>query len=171
MQQLKSRIEAVLFVTAKALSLNEIAAYVAAEPEEVEEAVLDLIMDYASRDGALEIDDEDGYILQVKEDYSDIVEKICPIDLSPAVLRTLSVIAIKKSIRQSELVKLRSNAYEHVAELVEKGLVSKSKDKNGRSINLKTTAKFREYFKLKGDLNALAKQLENGIDIDEKKDN
>lgn len=167
-QQLKSRIEAVLFVTAKALSLDEISAYLDEEPEIIEEALLELIMDYSSRDGALEIDDEDGYILQVKEDYSDIVEKICPVDLSPAVLRTLLVIAIKKQIRQTELVKLRSNAYEHVAELVERGLVSKHKDKNGRSINLKTTPKFAEYFKIKGDISILAKQLER--EIDEKRD-
>ena len=64
---------------------------------------------------------------------------------------------------------MRSNAYEHIAELVEKGLVSKHKDKNGRSINLKVTPKFKEYFKLKGDINLLAKQLEK--EIDEKKNN
>ncbi len=163
-QQLKSRIEAVLFVTAKALSPDEIAVYLDCEAEEVEEAILELIMDYSSRDGALEIDDENGYILQVKEEYSDIVEKICPIDLKPAVLRTLLVIALKEPIRQTELVKLRSGAYEHVAELVEKGLVSKHKDKNGRSINIKTTAKFAEYFKLKGDTRALAQQLEKELE-------
>lgn len=169
MQQLKSRIEAVLFVTAKALTLEEIATYLDKEPEKVEQALLDLIMDYASRDGALEIDDENGYILQVREEYSDIVEKICPIDLKPAVLRTLLVIALKEPIRQTELVKLRSAAYEHVAELVEKGLVSKHKDKNGRSINIKTTPKFAEYFKLKGDTRALAQKLEQ--DLAEKKNN
>ena len=75
-QQLKSRIEAVLFVTAKALTVDEIAVYLDCESEEIEEAILELIMDYSSRDGALEIDDENGYILQVKEEYSDIVEKI-----------------------------------------------------------------------------------------------
>ena len=169
MQQLKSRIEAVLFVTAKALTLEEIATYLDKEPDEVEQALLDLIMDYASRDGALEFDDENGYILQVREEYSDIVEKICPIDLKPAVLRTLLVIALKEPIRQTELVKLRSAAYEHVAELVEKGLVSKHKDKNGRSINIKTTPKFAEYFKLKGDTRALAQKLEQ--DLAEKKNN
>ena len=163
-QQLKSRIEAVLFVTAKALTLDEIAVYLDCEAEEIEEAILELIMDYAARDGALEIDDENGYILQVKEEYSDIVEKICPIDLKPAVLRTLLVIALKEPIRQTELVKLRSSAYDHVAELVEKGLVAKFKDKNGRSINIKTTAKFAEYFKLKGDTRALAQQLEKELE-------
>ncbi|MBE7712763.1 MAG: SMC-Scp complex subunit ScpB [Cyanobacteria bacterium SIG26] len=167
MQQLKSRIEAVLFVTAKALTVEEIATYLDAEPEDIEQAILELIMDYGSRDGALEIDDENGYILQVKDEFSDIVEKICPIDLSPAVLRTLLVIALKEPIRQTELVKLRSAAYEHVGELVEKGLVAKHKDKNGRSINIKTTTKFAEYFKLKGDTRALAQQLER--DLAEKK--
>ena len=162
MEQLKSRIEAVLFTTAQALCVHDIAEILEEESDEiVEEALLELIMDYSSRDGALEIDDENGYILQVKEEHMDIVEKLCPVELKPAVLRTLSVIALKEPIRQTDLKELRgSNAYEHVQELVEKGLISKTKDKNGRSYNLKTTPKFAEYFKLKGDTRALAKILE-----------
>ncbi len=161
MEQLKSRIEAVLFTTAKALTAKEIGEILGYETETVEEALLDLIMDYASKNGALEIDDENGYILQVKEEHMDIVEKLCPVELKPAVLRTLSVIALKEPIRQTALKNMRgSNAYEHVQELVEKGLVSKIKDKNGRSYNLKTTPKFAEYFKLKGDTKALAKMLD-----------
>ena len=161
MEQLKSRIEAVLFTTAKALTAEEIGEILGYETETVEEALLDLIMDYASKNGALEIDDENGYILQVKEEHMDIVEKLCPVELKPAVLRTLSVIALKEPIRQTALKNMRgSNAYEHVQELVEKGLVSKIKDKNGRSYNLKTTPKFAEYFKLKGDTKALAKMLD-----------
>ena len=160
-EQLKSRIEAVLFLTARAVSLDEIAAILGEEKENIEEAILELIMDYSSRDGALEIDDENGYILQVKEDYMDLVELLCPVDLKPAVLRTLSVIALKQPIRQTELKELRgSGAYEHIQELVEKGLVAKTKDKNGKSFNLKTTQKFNEYFKLKGDTRSLAKILE-----------
>ena len=52
-----------------------------------------------------------------------------------------------------------SNAYEHVQELIEKRLISRHKDKNGRSYNIKTTPKFAEYFKLKGDIRALVKTL------------
>lgn len=160
-EELKSRIEAVLFTTAKALKLKEIAEILSSEIEETEEALLELIMDYASRDGALEIDDEDGYILQVKMEHMDIVEKLCPVELKPAVLKTLTVIALKEPIRQSYLKELRgATAYDHVPELVEKGLISKTRDKNGRSFNLRTTAKFAEYFKLKGDAKALAKFLE-----------
>ena len=162
MEQLKARIEAVLFTTAQALSIKEIADILKEEDvDKVEEAMLELIMDYASREGALEIDDENGYILQVKEEHMDIVEKLCPVELKPAVLRTLSVIALKEPIRQTDLKELRgSNAYEHVQELLEKGLISRTKDKNGRSYNLKTTPKFAEYFKLKGDTRSLAKLLE-----------
>lgn len=161
MDSLKPRIEAVLFTTAKALKIKEIAEILGCEVNDAEEALLELIMDYASRDSALEIDDEDGYILQVRTEHMDIVEKLCPVELKPSVLKTLTVIALKEPIRLSYLKELRgSNSYEHVAELVEKGLISKNKDKNGRSFNIKTTAKFAEYFKLKGDAKALVKFLE-----------
>ena len=169
-EKLKSKIEAVLFTTAKALKVKEIAEILASEPDLIEEALLELIMDYASRDGALEIDDEDGYILQVKTEHMDIVEKLCPVELRPAVLKTLTVIALKEPIRQSYLKDLRgSTAYDHIPELVEKGLISKTKYKNGRSFNLKTTQKFNEYFKLKGDAKALAKflEIEKGVKDDE----
>ncbi len=161
MEQLKYRVEAILFITARAMQPEEIANILGEEVEVVEQALLDLIMDYAAREGALEIDDESGYIIQVKEEHTDLVELLCPVDLKPAVLRTLSVIALKEPLRQTDLKDLRgSTAYEHVQELVEKGLISKTRDKNGRSFNLKTTPKFAEYFKLKGDTRSLAKILE-----------
>ncbi len=155
---LKARIEAVLFVTGKAVDLKEIARILEADEQEVEDAMLSLIVDYSSRDGALEIDDENGYIIQVKDEYLDIVEKLCPVDISNAVLKTLTVIALKEPIRQAELKELRgSTAYDHVSELVEKGLISRKRDKNGRSFNLKTTPKFAEYFKMKGNSEMLSK--------------
>lgn len=160
MENLKSRIEAVLFTTAKVLQIKDIAEILEEQSEDVEEALLELIMDYSSRDGALEIDDDNGYILQVKAEYMDIVEKICPVEITPSVMKTLTVIALKEPIRQSHLKELRgSNAYDHVKELLEKGLISRHKDKNGRSFNLKTTQKFKEYFKVKGDIKTLVRTL------------
>lgn len=172
---LKARIEAVLFITAQALEVHDIAEILQEEPDTVEEALLDLIMDYSAREGALEIDDENGYILQVKQDFMDIVEQLCPVELKPAVLKTLTIIALKEPIRQSYLKELRSNAYEHVQELLKMGLIARNRDKNGRSYNLKTTPKFAEYFKLKGDAKTLAKIMDlekqakdNGSDAEEK---
>ena len=161
MTLLKTRIEAVLFVTANPMTISEISEVLEVEEKDVEEALLNLMFDYSSSDGALEIDDENGYILQVKKEHLDIVEKLCPVELRPAVLKTLSVIALKEPIRQAYLKELRgSEAYEHVSELLEKGLITRTKDPNGRSYNLRTTKKFNEYFKLKGDTQALAKILD-----------
>ena len=157
---LKAKVEAVLFVTARAMQPLEIAELLGVREDEVESALLDLMFDYSSREGALEIDDEDGYIIQVRAEHLDIVEKLCPVDLKPAVLKTLTVIALKEPIRQSALKELRSNAYEHVQELLKMGLVSRHRDKNGRSFNLKTTPKFAEYYKLKGDAKTLAKIMD-----------
>ena len=42
MEQLKSRIEAVLFITARAVSLDEIANILGEETETIEEAILEL---------------------------------------------------------------------------------------------------------------------------------
>ncbi len=159
--QLKNRIEAVLFVTGKAVTVEEIAEVIKEDPLEIEGALLDLIMDYSTRESALEIDDENGYIIQVREDYKDIVEKLVPVELKTTVLRTLTIIAIKEPIRQSRLKELRGAvAYDHIPELLEKGLISRKKDKNGRSFILKTTPKFAEYFKMKGDTRALARILD-----------
>ncbi len=159
---LKAKIETVLFVTAKAMEIKEIAEILNEPEEDIESALLELIMDYSTRDeSALEVDDENGYILQIKEDYMDIVEKLCPTEMKPAVLKTLTIIALKQPIRQSALVDLRgSTAYDHIQELIAKGMITKNKDKNGRSFNLKTTDKFAEYFKLKGDTKTLAKILD-----------
>lgn len=161
LETLKEKIEAVLFVTRSAMKISQVAEILCEEEENVENALLELMFDYSSRNSALEIDDENGYIIQVKSDYKNIVERLCPVDLKPAVLKTLTVIALKEPIRQSVLKDLRgSTAYEHVTELVEKGFISRTKDKNGRSFNLRTTQKFAEYFKLKGDAKTLAKFLD-----------
>ena len=164
-ETLKAKVEAVLFITSKAMQPFEIAEILGIEEEKVTDALLDLMFDYSSRNGALEIDDEDGYIIQVKAEHMDIVEKLCPVELKPAVLKTLTVIALKEPIRQTTLKELRSNAYEHIAELLEQGLISKTKDKNGRSFNIRTTKKFQEYFKLKGDIKALVKKLDAAEDF------
>ncbi len=149
---LKSKVEAVLFITARAATPEEISIILNKSIEDVEEALLDLIMDYASREGALEIDDENGYIIQIRQEYMDIVEKLVPVELTPAILKTLSIIAIKEPVLQSDLIELRgSSAYDHIKELLIKGLITRRRDSNTRSFKIKTTDKFSEYFKLKGD--------------------
>lgn len=155
-QTLKGRIEATLFLTGKALTLVDLAEMLGAPPEEIEEALMELMGDYAFREGcALEIDDTDGYILQVREDYGDVVNKMMPLEMSAAELRTLSAIAIKAPVLQSDLIEWRgASAYEHIAELLKRKLISKRRE--GRSYMLGVTKTFHEYFKLMGDKKELS---------------
>lgn len=155
-QTLKGRIEAVLFLTGKALSLAEIVELVEAPYEETELALVELMGDYNFRDGsALEVDDTDGYILQVKEEYGDIVNKMMPLEMSAAELRTLSAIAIKAPVLQSDLIEWRGSvAYEHIAQLLQRKLITKRRE--GRSYILNVTRNFHEYFKLTADKKDLA---------------
>lgn len=156
---LKPQVEAILFLTGRALQLDELAEMLATTREAAEMAVGELIADYACRDGsALEIDDSDGYILQVREPYQHIVHRMLPLDLSTAALRTLSVVALKEPLLQTDLIILRgSGAYEHLHELVKKKLITKRR--KGRSYLLYTSETFHAYFKLAADKSELAHLL------------
>lgn len=155
-QTLKGRIEAALFMTGKALRLSELAELVDAPAEDVEFALVDLMGDYSMRDGSsLEIDDTDGYILQVKEEYGDMVHQMMPLEISAAELRTLSAIAIKAPVLQSDLIEWRgASAYDHIAALLKRKLITKRRE--GRSYQLNVTKSFYEYFKLTADKKALS---------------
>ena len=151
LSNLKGKIETVLFVTGKALTIQEIAEIVGTSVAEAEDALIGLMQDMAFREGsALEIDDTDGYILQVREEYADIVNKMMPLEISPAELRSLSAIALKGPVLQSDLVELRGAViYEHIPNLLARKLISKRRE--GRSFVLNVTRNFYEYFKLLGD--------------------
>ena len=148
---LKGQLEAALFLTGKPLPLDELALLVEAPIEATEEALMELIQDYAFRpDSSLEIDDSDGYILQVREPYAAMVNKLIPMDLSAGAVRTLSAIAIKSPILQSDLIELRgSSTYDHIHELLRHKLVNKKR--NGRSYMLTVTSTFHRNFKLSAD--------------------
>ncbi len=82
----------------------------------------------------------------VKSEFIPIVEKISPdTEFSKSVIETLSILAWKTPMLQSELIHIRSaKAYEHVQELLEKGFITK--EKIGRSYIIKLTQKFYDYF-------------------------
>lgn len=155
---LKAQIEAILFLTDKPIKTLAIARLLNLDVQVVRQALLELIQDYEARNGALEIADDNGYVLQVKDDYSAIVEQFLPVEMSVALIRTLSAIAIKQPVMQSEIIKIRgAGAYEHIKELLEKELVAK--EETGRSPILTTTKRFQEYFRLTKDATSLRQSV------------
>ncbi len=162
---LKARIEAALFLTDKPMPALAIAQLVNADVQIVRQTILELIHEYEARNCALEIADDNGYMMQVKDEFATIANDIAPIDLPVSVVRTLSAIAIKQPVLQSEIVRIRgAGAYDHVKELLEKELISKKEE--GRSSLLTTTKKFQEYFRLSKDAKDLRYQLKEQVDKD-----
>ncbi len=159
---IKAKIESILFLTEKPVKAQAIASLINEDSSVVRQTILNLIQEYESRDTALEIVSENGYMIQVKEDYSNLLNDLNPVELSQAAIRTLSAIAIKQPVNQSEIIKLRgSGAYDHIRELLEKDFISKHDD--GRSPKIMTTKKFQEYFRLSkeaSDIRKLFKQVE-----------
>ncbi len=116
---LKNQIEALLFLTDKPLKTPVIARTVNQDVQVVRQAMLELINDYEERQGAIEIADEDGYMMQVKDEFSNLVDEFAPFEMPTALVRTLSAIAIKQPVMQSEVIKIRgAGAYDHIKELL-----------------------------------------------------
>lgn len=148
--RLASKIEAILYLKAQPLTIAKIAEYAGCDRKEIEEGLIELMADYARRDSALEVvETKEGYCLQLRESYQDLVQTLVPVDLGVGALRTLAAIALKGSIAQTDLVELRgSGAYQHVQELVSLGFVRKRRQSDGRSYWLQVTDKFYQYFQV-----------------------
>ncbi len=150
MSSLASKIEAILYLKAQPLTVAKIAEYANCEREAIEEGLLELMGDYAHRDSALEVvETPNGYCLQLRETFHDLIQQLIPVDLGVGALRTLAAIALKGSLSQTNLIELRgSGAYQHVQELVSLGFVRKRRQSDGRSYWLQVTEKFYQYFQV-----------------------
>ncbi len=155
---IKGKIEAVLYLTDKPLRAQAISQIINIDVDMTRQAILDLIRDYEDRKGGLEIADDNGYILQVRDEYSTIINEFAPLELPTALVRTLSAIAIKQPVMQSEIIKIRgAGAYDHIKELLERQLINKHEE--GRSPTLTTTKEFQDYFRLTKDGKSLRTML------------
>ena len=147
----KNEVEALLFSSARAMSLDEIARICRADAKEVEKSLNELREEYEqNKRPLLLIQDGTKWRLTVREGYSHIVDKVVTqAELTKTLIETLAVIAWKAPVLQSDVIKVRTNkAYEHIAELVESGFISKKR--HGRSYMLGLAQKFYDYFDLRG---------------------
>ncbi|BAZ28601.1 hypothetical protein NIES4074_10350 [Cylindrospermum sp. NIES-4074] len=145
-----TKIEAILYLKGKPLSLGEIAEYAGCDRATAQEGIIELMDNYARRDSALEVvETPEGYSLQLRSGFHDLVQTLIPVELGLGALRTLAAIALNSPMLQSDLINLRgSGAYQHVPELVELGFVRKRRDNDSRSYSLQITPKFHQYFQI-----------------------
>ncbi len=146
---LKKDVEALLFSAGRKLSVEELSHLIRSNPEEVKSALAELKMEYDEKNSSLMLANEgDFWKLTVREPFLPLVRKIVTeTELSKTILETLAVIAFKYPIKQSDLIKIRTNkAYDHLKELEEMGYITRQK--HGRTNLIKLTQRFFEYFDL-----------------------
>lgn len=145
-------IEAALFMSARAMGVDELAGIVKRPTDDTRRLVDALASAYERRASGLRlVETGEGYRLSVRDDLADAVSHLAEkTDITEAELRTLAVIAYCQPILQSQLVRMRgNNAYAHIASLREKGYVEARQ--SGRSLALSTTDRFRTHFAVSGD--------------------
>lgn len=152
-EDLKNRVEAILFSSGKKISLEDISKLARAfDKEMIKKILYELQQEYEARSSPLMLVDETDYWkLTVREKYLSYIKKIvAETELSKSVMETLSIIAWKSPALQSEIVEIRSNkAYDHISDLEKAGFIIK--EKHGRTYLLKLTQRFFDYFDLKDE--------------------
>jgi segregation and condensation protein B len=162
MQRSLALVEAALYVAGRPLDLNELCWVLGSRSKKrAEKAVTMLMQEYAARGMALEILalKDERYVLQLKADFTPLVKKFVnrPL-LSSGPLKTLSYIAYRQPVSQKRVIDVRGqHAYGHIKVLKEMGLIAT--ERSGRSMNLRTTDYFADYFGLTQDTATMKKDL------------
>jgi segregation and condensation protein B len=155
-------LEAALYVAGRPLDINEMCSVLTTRSKKKAEQLMEeLRADYAARNSAMEILrlKDERYVMQVKAEFTPLVKRLVnrPL-LSAGPLKTLSYIAYRQPITSRRVIEVRGqHAYGHVKMLKEMGLVGT--ERNGRSIVLKTTDYFADYFGLTMDMSSMKRDL------------
>ncbi|MDP8253317.1 MAG: SMC-Scp complex subunit ScpB [Candidatus Kaelpia aquatica] len=153
--EIKSIVEALLFVADKPLSIEQIKAVVEADRSEIKSNIEDLKREYELRHSFRIREVAGGYQLVTDPVYAHWLRKFFQGGrkgrLSKAALETLAIVAYKQPITRPEMEQIRGVDVDGVIrKLLEKGLVKIAgrKDVIGKPLMYATTKRFLEYFGL-----------------------
>lgn len=155
-------LEAALYVAGRPLDLNGLCSVVGSRSKKkVKKLAATLMQEYSSRNTSLEILElkDERYVLQLKAEFTPLVRRFVnrPL-LSSGPLKTLSYIAYRQPVSQKRVVEVRGqHAYGHVKLLMDMGLIAA--EKIGRSMGLRTTDYFADYFGLTHNPALMKKEL------------
>ena len=155
-------LEAALYVAGRPLDINELCQVIGSRSKKKVQKYADtLVQEYASRNTALEILalKDERYVLQVKAEFTPLIKKLVnrPL-LSSGPLKTLSYIAYRQPVSQKRVIDVRGqHAYGHVKLLKDMGLITA--ERSGRTMALRTTDYFADYFGLTHDTSAMKRDL------------
>jgi len=155
-------LEAGLYVAGRPLDLKTLANVVGTRSKKkVMKLARALVADYVKRDTALEVLELEGerFVMQLKAEYTGKVRKLAtrPL-LSAGPLKTLSYIAFRQPILQTQVIDVRGHhSYGHLKQLEDMELISR--EGIGRKKMIRTTEFFADFFGLSHELRTMKRQL------------
>ncbi len=168
-QALKSVLEAILFAASEPISLKQFQAVLSGADARTLRKVLDTLRDdYQEMERSFHLAEvANGYQICTRPQYSKWVQKFYTqqvrVTLSPPALETLAIVAYKQPVTRADVAAIRGvNSDSVLNSLIEKGLVSITGRKAGRSLLFSTTDAFLQQFGLKD-----ASELPSLDEIDE----
>ena len=164
-------LEAALYVAGRPLDQRTLGSIIKTRSKRKVQGLVSILMEaYKNRETSLEILEleDERFVLQLKAEYSPQVQRLAirPL-LSKGPLKTLSYIAYRQPVLQSQVVDVRGHhAYGHLRQLESMGLISR--ERVGRTRLLRTTGFFADYFGLSHDLRTMKRQLKRVFEDFEK---
>lgn len=147
------KLEAVFFVSARFLNMQELISLTDLNPIIIQELIEKLQEKYDKQDSAIEVIEKNKmWKMDVRSQYYNIINKLAggKSEFTKAEQETLGIIAFKQPIKQSVIIKIRGNkAYEHVQKFVDVGLLKKKKI--GHTHELSLSDDFYDYFTFQGE--------------------
>ena len=146
------KIEAVLFVSGRFLSMQDLISFSDLNPITIREMIVQLKKKYEENDSAMQIiqkgvENQAVWKMDVRPEYSNIVNKLASgsSEFSKAEQETLAIITVKQPIKQSVLIRIRGNkAYDHIKKFYDLNLIKKKR--SGHTYELTLSDDFYNYF-------------------------
>lgn len=140
-------LEAIFFISGKFLNMQDLVSLSGLNFLRIGDLIEKLKQKYGEDSALRIVEKENMWKMDVKQEYSYLVNKLATgsSEFSEAEKETLAIIAYKKPIKQSVIVKIRGNkAYEHIKKFSELELIKKKK--TGHTYELTLSDEFYDYF-------------------------
>lgn len=143
----KAEIEAVLFAT-NGLTVDEISRRTNIPAKIAKDILEELELEHMQDARGIHVIQEgDIWKMSIKPEMTVFVRDLLPPEFPKSLIKTLAIIAAKKPVKQSVIVRIRGNkAYEQIKKLIRLGFVTA--EKFGSTMVLDLTQKFFDYFQL-----------------------
>ena len=172
-EKTEAAIEAILFAMGNAVSVDKIAAAIGHDTETTRKLVHQMMDQYNSRPGGLEIIElEDSFQLCTRKEYYDTLIKVAKQPkkyvLTDVQLEVLSIIAYKQPVTKADIAKIRGVKSDHaVNRLIEYNLVYEAGrlDAPGKPALFATTEEFLRRFGVSSTENLPEMDLEQKEEI------